>query len=223
MSTTPALLLFLAIGMVSRGHGSSKHHEIFSVCGEDAVLRCYASFIPGVRYRSVVWYKVGEPPQVDANPQLTGLVMKKLTPHNSTVLRYKGFVRDMEMLGDSQSLVLPNVTLQDAGRYRCFLSAPLGHWNQNGDVHLRVNACPNEDVEESKDNDTLYLVLAIILLLVALLMLYVSYTCLKNTLRSYREKSMKETWLKRTNEIKNLVVKLESNEAVSRILPQQYV
>lgn len=78
--------------------------------------------------------------QVSDDPaqQLTGLVMKKLTHHNSTVQIYKGMERELMLLADSQDLILPNVMLQDAGRYRCFLSAPLGHHNQEGDVHLRV-------------------------------------------------------------------------------------
>lgn len=70
--------------------------------------------------------------------QLTGLLMKRLTHHNSTVQRYKDVERDLELSEDSQSLILPNVTLQDAGRYRCSLFAPLGHQNQEGDVHLSV-------------------------------------------------------------------------------------
>lgn len=64
--------------------------------------------------------------------------MKRLTHHNSTVQKYKGVERDLKLLEDSQSLILPNVTLEDAGRYRCFLSAPLGHQNQEGEVHLSV-------------------------------------------------------------------------------------
>lgn len=64
--------------------------------------------------------------------------MKRLTHQNSTVQRYKGVERDLEFLTDSQSLILPNVTLQDEGKYRCFLLAPLGHQNQKGDVHLSV-------------------------------------------------------------------------------------
>lgn len=64
--------------------------------------------------------------------------MKKLTHHNSTVQKYNGVERDLKLLADSQSLILPNVTLQDAGRYRCLLHAPLGHQNQKGEVHLIV-------------------------------------------------------------------------------------
>lgn len=64
--------------------------------------------------------------------------MKKLTHLNSTIQRYKGVERDLKLLADSQNLILPNVTLQDAGRYRCFLSAPIGHQNQEGEIHLSV-------------------------------------------------------------------------------------
>lgn len=79
-------------------------------------------------------FQVSEAP----SGKLTGLVIKKLTHRSSTVRKYKGVERDLRVLEDSQSLVLPNVTLQDAGRYRCFLSAPLGHQNQEGETHLKV-------------------------------------------------------------------------------------
>lgn len=70
--------------------------------------------------------------------QLTGLVTKKFTHHNGTVQRYKGMERDFKLLADSRCLILPNVTLQDAGRYRCLLTAPVGQQNQEGEISLRV-------------------------------------------------------------------------------------
>ncbi|KAK3552009.1 hypothetical protein QTP70_031605 [Hemibagrus guttatus] len=116
------------------------------LCGEDVLLRCMATSKPGVQYRTVIWYKVSEAP----SHQLTGLVMKRLTHHNSSVQKYKGVERDLKLLGDSQSLILPNVTLEDAGRYRCFLSAPLGHQNQEGEVHLRVYDMSKEWITKSQ-------------------------------------------------------------------------
>lgn len=70
--------------------------------------------------------------------------MKRFSHHNNTVQRYKDVERDLELLADSHGLVLPNVTLQDAGRYRCFLSAPVGHKNQMEDIHLRVYGKHND-------------------------------------------------------------------------------
>ncbi|TTA40578.1 hypothetical protein Baya_14405 [Bagarius yarrelli] len=105
-----------------------------SICGEDALLRCWAMSKPGVQYRSVIWYKVSEA----SSRQLTGLVMKRFTQHNTTVQKYKGVERDLKLVEDSQSLILPNVRLEDAGTYCCFLSAPLGHQNQEGEVDLQV-------------------------------------------------------------------------------------
>lgn len=69
---------------------------------------------------------------------LSGLVMKKLTKTNSRVDKYKGVTRHMELLENSTDLFLPNVTVEDSGKYSCFLSAPLGHQNQEGNVHLNV-------------------------------------------------------------------------------------
>lgn len=46
--------------------------------------------------------------------------------------------RDLQLLEDSQSLVLPNVTLQDAGTYLCMLFAPVGHQIEEGQIQLTV-------------------------------------------------------------------------------------
>uniref|UniRef100_A0A3B1JPF8 CD83 molecule n=1 Tax=Astyanax mexicanus TaxID=7994 RepID=A0A3B1JPF8_ASTMX len=128
--------------------------ELGQSAGEDAVLRCPAEAQPGVRYCSVIWYKVSEAP----SRKLSGLVMKNLTQSNGTVQRYKGFVREVQILEDSQSLLL----------YLCFLSAPVGHQNQEKEIHLAVYG-------ECTAMKTLFMVLAITLLIVAMLMLYCSY------------------------------------------------
>ncbi|KAI4890689.1 hypothetical protein NFI96_033750 [Prochilodus magdalenae] len=210
------LLLFLA----ARGRSASVEHDMLSVHGEDAVLRCGAETEPGVHYHTVIWYKVSEgPPR-----ELTGLVMKRMTTSkNGTIQRYKGLTREVELLEDSHSLLLPNVTAEDAGRYLCFLSAPLGHQNQEGEIQLRVYGLTEDDGNETEENDTLYVVLAITLLIAALLMFSVSYICLRNTLTSYKS-GTKEARLKATQQMKHLIVTLESKGVVSRISPQfEYV
>ncbi|MCI4374051.1 hypothetical protein PGIGA_G00001580 [Pangasianodon gigas] len=213
-----SFILLLTFGVGVRSNDSSMSRVTQSICGEDALLRCWATSKPGVQYRSVIWYKVSEAP----SRQLTGLAMKRLTHHNSTVQRYKGVERDLKLLADSQSLVLPNVTLQDAGRYRCFLSAPLGHQNQEGEIHLRVYENPNKDNGTSKEQDTIYVILAITLLMVALLMLYVSYTSLKNTLLNHKSKFSEKT-TKKIHQMKDSIIKMESKGIVCTIVPQEYV
>ncbi|KAF4087952.1 hypothetical protein AMELA_G00076890 [Ameiurus melas] len=217
-NNTLSFMLLLTFGVGVRSNDSRMHHETRSICGEDALLHCLATSKPGVQYRSVIWYKVSDAP----SRQLTGLVMKKLTHLNSTIQRYKGVERDLKLLADSQNLILPNVTLQDAGRYRCFLSAPIGHQNQEGEVHLNVYAVPSTDNETSQEQDTFYVILAITLLMVALLMLYVSYTCLKNTLLSHKSK-FSDITSKKIHQVKDTMIKMESKGIVCKILPQEYV
>lgn len=213
-----SFVLLLTFGAGVRSNDSRIHHETRSICGEDALLHCRATSKPGVQYRSVIWYKVSDAP----SRQLTGLVMKKLTHLNSTIQRYKGVERDLKLLADSQNLILPNVTLQDAGRYRCFLSAPIGHQNQEGEIHLSVYDAPSNDNGTSQEQDTFYVILAITLLMVALLMLYVSYTCLKNTLLSHKSK-FSDVTSKKIHQMKDTMIKMESKGIVCTILPQEYV
>ncbi|XP_060776678.1 CD83 antigen [Neoarius graeffei] len=213
-----SFLLLLTLGVGVRSDDPSLARVTRSICGEDALLHCWATSKPSVQYQSVTWYKVSEAP----SGKLTGLVIKKLTHRNSTVRKYKGVERDLRVLEDSQSLVLPNVTLQDAGRYRCFLSAPLGHKNQEGETHLKVYEGPSEDNGTSVKEDTFYVILAITLLVVAFLMLYISYTCLKNTLLSHKSKSFRET-PKIIHQMKDSIIKMESKGIVCTVLPQEYV
>lgn len=115
-----------------------RHVQSFQLDRNNGVISVYLiciKYILSERFNSPLFIsQISEAPA----QHLTGLVMKKLTHQNSTLQRYKGVERDLELLTDSQSLILPNVTLQDAGKYRCFLFAPLGQQNQEGDVHLRV-------------------------------------------------------------------------------------
>ncbi|XP_066539745.1 uncharacterized protein [Hoplias malabaricus] len=200
------LLFFCALS-------TAEEDEVLSTCGEDTLLHCLAETEAGVQYKHVIWYKVNTAP----SRKLTGLVMKRLTENNSNIERYKGLNRDVEILGDSQDLLLTNVTLQDAGRYLCFLSAPLGHQNREREIHLSVYGCPKDDARIYAE-EILYLMLAVVLLLVALLMYFLSYRCLKDTLNSHS----KPARLKATK-MKHLIVTLGSKGIVTNVVPQSYV
>lgn len=140
---------------------------------------------------------------------LNGLVMKKLTKTNSSVGKYKGVTRHVELLENSTNLFLPNVTVEDSGIYSCFLSAPLGHQNQEGDVHLNVyGECPillplapykwsiqdesaqtnnltlfflDESTVEKLEfnNDDTIYIVALTVLVMALLIMFISYVSIK--------------------------------------------
>ncbi|XP_051721908.1 CD83 antigen [Ctenopharyngodon idella] len=148
-------------------------HDISAITGEDAVLPCAAKSKDGVQYRSVIWYKVAEGP----SRTLTGLVMKRLTENNGKVEKYKGVEREVELLESTKSLILSNVTAEDSGIYSCFMSAPLGHQNQEGEVVLNVNefiTAEEMEYNKSDNHNTLY-VMAFAVLGVALLMFCISY------------------------------------------------
>ncbi|KAM9488719.1 CD83 antigen [Clarias gariepinus] len=213
-----SFILLLTFGVGVRSNDSSAVRLTRSNCGEDALLKCSATSKPGVQYRLVIWYKVNYTP----SRKLTGLVMKNLTHHNSNLKRYEGVERDLQLLEDSQSLVLPNVTLQDAGTYLCMLFAPVGHQIEEGQIQLTVYDA-SMDNGTSKEQDTLYLILAIVLLMVALVMLYISYTCLKDTQLSNKNKVSKET-SKKIHQIKDTIIKLDSKGIVCTLVPQiEYV
>ncbi|XDV40625.1 hypothetical protein PO909_009669 [Leuciscus waleckii] len=148
-------------------------NEIRAVIGEDVELPCAAKSKAGVQYRSVTWYKVVEgPPQT-----ITGLV--RLTEKNGKVEKYKGVEREVELLEKTQSLLLSNVTAQDSGIYKCFLSAPLGHQNQEGKIVLKVYEHHTAEQMEFNKSDPIYVAVAITVLGVALLMLCISYVFTK--------------------------------------------
>lgn len=76
--------------------------------------------------------QVGEPP----SPRLSGLLTRDLP--NGTTRWYTGVEREVELLGDSHTLFLTNVTCGDAGVYSCHLAAPVGEQNRDGEVFLTV-------------------------------------------------------------------------------------
>ncbi|XP_070976091.1 nectin-1-like [Oncorhynchus clarkii lewisi] len=141
-----------------------------SICGKDSVLRCKENSLPGVKYRSVRWYKLVEEP---SNKE-SGLLMKRLSP-NSTTQWYAGLERKVELLADNYfDIFLPNVMAVDSGRYKCLLAAPVGEQNQEGQVHLSVlfSLCAcfgclyNKSTDQSESNTIL--VLSIVGLVAAL-------------------------------------------------------
>ncbi|KAI7806592.1 CD83 antigen [Triplophysa rosa] len=194
--------------------------EIFSMKGEDVILRCEASSKPGVLYRSVMWYKVTE--ESEKSPRLlNGLVMKKLTKIKSRLEIYKGVTRHVELLENSTNLFLPNVTVEDSGIYSCFLSAPLGHQNQEGDVHLTVYDDFTIEKLEFSNDDTIYIV-ALAVLVMALLVMYISYVSLRNIYQN-NKKSLKDSLWKMPHRGKELIVTLQSKNLVCKTVPEVFV
>ncbi|CAB1334304.1 unnamed protein product, partial [Coregonus sp. 'balchen'] len=174
--------------------------EVKSVCGEDSILKCKAICKPGVQYRAVKWYKLGEEP---SNKE-SGLLMKRLSP-NSTTQWYAGLEREVELLADdSFDIVLPNVTAVDSGRYKCLLAAPVGEQNQEGQIVLRVTGCL-ESTDQSEERDTI-LVLSIVGLVAALLIFTISYVILRNMLLQRSKKYPQEPLLDAPLEKKDLML-----------------
>ncbi|XP_029592688.1 CD83 antigen [Salmo trutta] len=173
--------------------------EVKSVCGEDSILKCKAIRKPGVQYRAVRWYKLGEEPY---NKE-SGLLMKRLP--NSITQWYAGLERQVELLADNSfDISLPNVTAVDSGRYKCLLAAPVGEQNQQGQVHLRVTGCL-ESTYQSEEMDTI-LVLSIVGIVAALLIFTISYVILRNMLLQRSKKYPQEPLLDAPLEKKDLML-----------------
>ncbi|XP_059423076.1 uncharacterized protein LOC132157822 [Carassius carassius] len=206
------LVAFLVILAVAEG----VRREVRSFSGEDAVLSCAAKSKPDVQYRSVIWYKVsGEPSQL-----LSGLVRKRLIENNGTVEKYKSVEREVELLESSMSLLLTNVTAEDSGIYKCFLSAPIGHQNQEGEIVLKVDEDGTvEKILVFNISDTIYGVLAVLVLIIAFLMFCISYVCLRNVFQS-NKKLLKDSLLKMQHQDKNLIV---SEHLICKTMPEVYV
>uniref|UniRef100_A0A4W5NNF4 Ig-like domain-containing protein n=1 Tax=Hucho hucho TaxID=62062 RepID=A0A4W5NNF4_9TELE len=196
------MLFQLVCILVASVHGGltqdTPTQEVKSVCGEDSFLKCKARCKPGVQYRAVRWYKLGEEP----SDKESGLLMKRLSP-NSTTLWYAGLEREVKLLADdSFDIFLPNVTAVDSGRYKCLLAAPVGEQNQEGQVHLRVTGCL-ESTDQSEERDTI-LVLSIVGIVAALLIFTISYVILRNMLLQRSKKYPQEPLLDAPLEKKDL-------------------
>ncbi|XP_048008925.1 CD83 antigen [Megalobrama amblycephala] len=191
--------------------------DIVVITGEDAVLPCAAKSKEGVQYRSVIWYKVAEGP----SRTLTGLVMKRLTENDGKVQKYKGVEREVELLESTKSLILSNVTAEDSGIYSCFLSAPLGHQNQEGKIILNVNEYHTVEQNEYNKGDyqnTIH-VMAFAVLGVAFLMFCISYVCSRSIFQSNKKLS-KDSLLKMPHQGKNLIV---TKHLDCKTLPEVFV
>ncbi|XP_042371968.1 CD83 antigen isoform X1 [Plectropomus leopardus] len=143
--------------------------ETVTSVGSDCVLKCSAQHKPGVQYRSLMWYKVGEPP----SSRLSGLLTKDLL--NGTTRWYIGLEREVDLLGESRDILLPNVTCADAGVYECQLAAPVGEKNREGQVLLTLTDCVDGPTEADLVTDTYLVIFAAVLLMVTLLTFFVSY------------------------------------------------
>ncbi|XP_018975050.1 CD83 antigen-like [Cyprinus carpio] len=206
--------LVACVAILAVAEGVRREIRFFS--GEDAVLSCAAKSKPDVQYRSVIWYKVSEEP----SHLLSGLVRKRLTKNNGTVEKYKGVEREVELLENSMSLLLSNVTAEDSGIYKCFLSAPLGHQNQDGEIVLKVDEYGTvEKMRVFNIGDTIYGVLAVTVLIIAFLMFCISYVCLRNVFQS-NKKLLKDSLLKMQHQGKNLIV---PNHLICKTMPEVYV
>lgn len=160
------------------------HLEAACVSGDDCVLRCIAAAKPGVRYRAVRWYKVGEPP----SSHLSGILTKDLP--NGTTRWYTVVDRQTELLDESHTMLLPNVTCSDSGTYTCHLAAPVGEQNQDGKVLLTIADCSDSPTKGLLTNAYMVIVASAVLMF-AFGIFFMSYVCLKNSLKDNTSK--KET------------------------------
>ncbi|XP_034776526.2 CD83 antigen-like isoform X1 [Acipenser ruthenus] len=148
--------------------------EITVNCDEDAVLTCEAGMELGVTYRSLLWYKCNE----DLPDSLTGIIRKKLK--SNLTQKFNGFNRSVEVLDDgSNDLKINKATVEDSGKYKCSLSAPLGMQNKKGYIRLKVLGCPTHQTVTYLDA---YCIVFSMIILVALVACFLSWKCLKTVL-----------------------------------------
>ncbi|KAK0141073.1 hypothetical protein N1851_021925 [Merluccius polli] len=142
--------------------------------GSDCVLTCAALNKPAVQYRDVRWYK-------ETPDRRNGLLMRSL-PNGPTRL-YVGLSRQVDVLEDSWSILLPNVSTGDSGTYVCRLAAPVGQQNQEGRVQLAVTGGPDGP---PKFQEIMFVVLATIVRSIAAI-----HGLLKNMLRERSKATIK--------------------------------
>ncbi|XP_049440858.1 CD83 antigen [Epinephelus fuscoguttatus] len=161
--------------------------ETITEVGSDCVLECTAKYTPGVQYRAVRWYKVEE------SSQLSGLLTKDLP--NGTTRWYTGVDREVDLLGESRSILLPNVTCADRGVYVCHLAAPVGEQNREGQVLLTLTDCVDSSTEAVVMADAFLVISASVVLMLALVIFFISYGSLKKILRRQTSKTPKKETL----------------------------
>ncbi|XP_034729577.1 CD83 antigen [Etheostoma cragini] len=184
-----ALLLSLLCACLASGLAVPENIlQVLSYSGSDCDLQCTARSKPGVQYRAVRWYKVGESP----SSRLSGLLTKDL-PDGPTH-RYGGVEREVQLLGGSRDLILPNVTCGDGGLYTCHLAAPVGEQNQDGQVLLALIDCGDRPTENLM-TDTFLVVSATLVLMLALVIYLISYGSLKNVIKERNKRTIKEVVL----------------------------
>ncbi|KAF1388481.1 hypothetical protein PFLUV_G00090690 [Perca fluviatilis] len=185
-----ALLLSLLCVCLTAGMAVPENSlQVVSYSGADCALQCTAKSKPGVQYRAVRWYKVGEPP----SSRLSGLLTKDL-PDGPTRW-YSGVEREVTLLGESRDIILTNVTCGDAGLYTCHLAAPVGEQNQDGEVLLTLTDCVDLPTENLM-TDTYLVISATVVLMLALVIFLISYGSLKNMIKEGNRRTIKETVLK---------------------------
>ncbi|XP_034466698.1 CD83 antigen isoform X1 [Hippoglossus hippoglossus] len=162
--------------------------EVECVSGADCVVRCSAEHVEGVEYRAVRWYR-----QVRESPssRLSGLLTRNLP--NGTTRYYTDLDREVELLVESRSLFLPNVTCGDGGVYTCHLAAPVGEQNSDGRVLLTLTGCPDGATENLTIDESVILSIAVLML--GLVTFFISFMCLKNVLRDRNNKTVKRETL----------------------------
>ncbi|XP_015227221.1 PREDICTED: CD83 antigen isoform X2 [Cyprinodon variegatus] len=186
------LALLMSMMYLSSGRAVSQDTvEVSSVSGQDSTLMCTAEHKPGVQYVAVRWYKLESYP----SPQRSGLLTRNL-PDGTTKL-YKGVSRQVELQDGSRDIFLPNVTCSDGGVYLCYLAAPVGEQNREGEVLLTLTDCPAAPInaEDPLLADTVMVIFASALLVLALLISFISYRCLKNTIKERNQTIKKEILL----------------------------
>nr|XP_023964600.1 uncharacterized protein LOC112060132 [Chrysemys picta bellii] len=99
-------------------------------CGETAILPCPTAAGGLHNYWAIGWYKVAN------ESHETGLIRR----HENSTHVYSGTQREF-LMDVQQSLVIPEVQLEDSAVYRCSLWARVGHFNQQADIILQVSEC----------------------------------------------------------------------------------
>ncbi|KAM9342642.1 uncharacterized protein KZ484_015372 isoform 2-T2 [Pholidichthys leucotaenia] len=126
MIQTVQLIMLLLVHCATESHS-----QVQANCNELVLLEC-----PVVETRkdflAVAWYKV-------INETKHGIIRKTKdqSPQHYNFLPKAKFVKE-------HSLLLPEVSLEDAGTYECAVSANVGGKNQNHEVTLKINDCVPE-------------------------------------------------------------------------------